>query len=104
ALSHKGRGRNNGDRIRGPYLTMSNSPTQRNAARRGASSPRIGVQRGGEPRRRGQRDELRVDIRLRGRNVGAYPCAVGAHEQLQRLPKRAVLPAHGQSVAIAQRG
>src|SRR5262249_30551031 len=49
------------------YLTMSNSPTQRSAARRGASSLRVGVERGGEPRRRGQLEELRLDIRLRGR-------------------------------------
>src|SRR5262245_59614154 len=85
-------------------LTMSNSPTQRGTARRGGSSPRVGVQRGGEPRRRGQLDELRVDIRLRGRDVGAYDCAVVAHEKLDRLPERAVRPADGQSVAIAQRG
>src|SRR5215813_7768232 len=77
----------------------------RNAApRRGASSPRVGVERGGEPRRRGQLDELRVDIRLRGRNVGAYPCAVVANEKLERLPERAVRPAEDESVAIAQRG
>src|SRR6516225_1490146 len=86
------------------YLTMSNSPIQRSAARRGASSPRVGVERGGEPRRRGQRDELRVDIRLRGRNGGAYHCAVVAHEKFERLPERAVRPADGHSLAIAQRG
>src|SRR5258707_2785692 len=83
---------------------MSNSPTQRSAARRGASSHGIGAQRGGEPRRRGQLDELRVDIRLRGRNIGAYPCAVVAHEKLERLPGPAVLPSEDESVAIAQRG
>src|SRR6516162_463281 len=87
-----------------PYLTMSNSPTQRSAARRGASSPRVGVERGGEPRRRRQRDELRLDIRLRGRNGGAYHCPVVTHEKLERLPERAVRPADGHSLAIAQRG
>src|SRR6516162_8249354 len=77
----------------------------RNAApRRGASSPRIGVERGEEPRRRGQLDELRLDIRLRGRHVGTYHCAVVAHEKLERLPERAVRPADGHSLAIAQRG
>src|SRR5215471_16347724 len=83
-----------------PYLTMSNSPTQRSAARCGASGPRVGVERGGEPRRRGQLDELRLDIRLRGRHVGAYHCAVVAHEKLERLPERAVRPADGHSLAI----
>src|SRR5262249_51750313 len=83
---------------------MSNSPTQRSAAPRGGSSPLVGVERGGEPRRRGQLDELRVDIRLRGRNDGAYPCAVVAHEKLEWLPERAVRPSDGHSVAIAQRG
>src|SRR5262249_26971170 len=68
------------------------------------SSPRVGVERSGEPRRRGQRDELRVDIRLRGRNDGAYHCAVVAHEKFERLPERAVRPADGHSLAIAQRG
>src|SRR6266851_10153563 len=87
-----------------PYLTMSNSPTQRSAARRGASSHGIGVQRSGEPRRRGQLDELRVDIRLRRRDVGPYDCAVVTHEELERLPERAVRPTDGHSVAIAQRG
>src|SRR5262245_29095027 len=77
----------------------------RNAApRRGALSPRVGVERGGEPRRRGQLDELRLDIRLRGRHVGAYHCAVVAHEKFERLPERAVWPADGHSLAIAQRG
>src|SRR5262249_35644537 len=77
----------------------------RNAApRRGGSSSRVGVERGGEPSRRGQLDELRVDIRLRGRNVGAYPCAVVANEKLDRVPERAVRPSEDESVAIAQRG
>src|SRR5262249_20088461 len=83
---------------------MSNSPTQRSAAPRGGSSPLVGVERGGEPRRRGQLEELRVDIRLRGRNDGAYPCTVVAHEKLERLPERAVRPSDGESLAIAQRG
>src|SRR5262245_53063607 len=74
------------------------------APRRGASSPCIGVERAGEPRRRGQLEELRVDIRLRGRNDGAYPCTVVAHEKLERLPERAVRPSDGESLAIAQRG
>src|SRR5262249_136127 len=87
-----------------PYLTMSNSPTQRSAARCGASGPRVGVERGREPRRRGQLDELRLDIRLRGRHVGAYPCAVVANEKLDRVPERAVRPSEDESVAIAQRG
>src|SRR5262249_58754696 len=76
----------------------------RNAAPRGGSSPRVGVERGGEPTRRDQRDELRVDIRLRGRNVGAYPCAVVENEKLDRVPERAVRPSEDESVAIAQRG
>src|SRR5215469_244256 len=87
-----------------PYLTMSNSPIQRSAARCGASGPRVGVERGGEPRRRGQLDELRLDIRLRGHHVGAYPCAVVANEKLDRVPERAVRPSEDESVAIAQRG
>src|ERR1700730_2452283 len=82
---------------------MSNSPTQRSAARRGASSHGIAVQRGEEARRRGQLDELRVDIRLRGRNVGAYDCAVVAHEKFERLPD-ATFPGDSHSLAIAQRG
>src|SRR5258708_15193696 len=86
-----------------PYLTMSNSPTQRSAARRGASSHGIGVQRNGEPRRCGQLNELRVDIRLRGRDVGAYDCAVVAPEKLERLPD-ATFPGDSRSLAIAQRG
>jgi len=84
---------------------LSHDVKQPNAApRRGASSPRASVQRGGEPRRRGQLDELRLDIRLRGRNVGAYPCAVVANEELDRVPERAVRPSEDESVAIAQRG
>src|SRR5262249_24214426 len=81
------------------YLTMIYA-----TRRRGASGPRVGVERGGEPRRRGQLDELRLDIRLRGRHVGAYDCAVVAHEKLERFPERAVRPSDGESVAIAQRG
>src|SRR5262249_45447639 len=77
----------------------------RNAAPRcGALGPRVGVERGGEPRRRGQLEELRLDIRLRGRNDGAYRCAVVTHEKLERLPEREVRPADGKSLAIAQRG
>src|SRR5215831_19307394 len=77
----------------------------RNAApRRGASSPRVGVERGGEPRRRGQRDELRVDIRLRGHHMGARPAAVLKLHELDRLPKRAVRPFEGRSLPIAERG
>src|SRR5438876_10636963 len=82
---------------------MSNSPTQRSAARRRASSLRVGVQRGGEPRRRGQLNELRVDIRLRRRYVGAYDCAVVAPEKFERLPD-ATFPGDSHSLAIAQRG
>src|SRR5258708_36818299 len=81
---------------------MSNSPTQHDAAARGASSHGIGAQRGGEPRRRGQLNELRVDIRLRRRNVGAYDCAVVTPEELERLPD-ATFPGDSHSLAIAQR-
>ena len=87
-----------------PYLTMSNSPTQRSAARCGASGPRVGVERGGEPRRRGQLDELRLDIRLRGHHIGACPAAVSELHPLDRRPKRAVRPSEGHSLPIAQRG
>src|SRR5262245_45635373 len=102
--------RPNACRVRGSSLNRSRIPISRcqtalrSAARRGASSRRIGVERGGEPRRRGQLDELRLDIRLRGRNVGAYPCPVVANEKLDGLPERAVRPFEDESVAIAQRG
>src|SRR5262245_7635644 len=97
----------------GPAMTMPvlRSPISRcqtalrnPAPRRGGSSSRVDVKRGGKPSGGGQLDELRVDIRLRGRNVGAYPCAVVANEKLDRVPEWAVRPADGQSVAIAQRG
>src|SRR5262249_15464174 len=73
------------------------------APRCGVSTHRIDVQRGGEPRRRGQLNELRVDIRLGGRNVGAYDGAVIAHEKFERLPD-ATFPGDSHSLAIAQRG